>query len=352
MRQLITIAVLALLAIAPGVASAELTATEKAEVKKLHLATSAYEAAFGPLSRMTLTTNAATRPAIYAFWHRYGLAWRDFGEAACLLIGANPESNTEPEWAVLQALPRAQWVARAWQFIDEGIASIEDAREFLPALPAGTDRTAIDKQVGAVLAQLDTLNRTLAFANPAPRVAPQIIGPHGNYSSSTNQSCRALRAMSSAVDEFRQAYGLGALLSSYTGVFDAFVRRAPFAQSAMRAWLLNTALIPLTTAQCAMNPFHLVVDGMLMATASSTTPGPLGAPNFWRMMDMHKIAPVVSQPTAWLHFARGLDLWNDSWKYGNNSIAWALRFPAPATLAQLRMQGFPASDPFAPPLCP
>jgi hypothetical protein len=157
--------------------------------------------------------------------------------------------------------------------------------------------------------------------------------------------------MSSALDEMRQAYGLDAPLAGYDEVYEPWLRRSTAAQALMRAWLLNTALIPLSPAQCAMNPFHLVNHGMLSALSASSNPQPIGAAFFWRMVNVDKIAAIATRPQAWPHFARGLDLWTDAWKYGNNSVAWALRFPSDARLGELRLQGFPASDAFAAPLC-
>lgn len=78
----------------------------------------------------------------------------------------------------ISRLERPQALAEAWRLLDGVISSVTDARNRSSWVPKFNGAVG---DFNDALSLLNTVDRSLSYANPFPSSYPRIIGPHGHY---------------------------------------------------------------------------------------------------------------------------------------------------------------------------
>jgi hypothetical protein len=339
MKLSIVIALVATLLAVPGRANAEFTPDEARAIR--HLREAALDLSTGlrdylsPL--MNTATNDQTRPLLGAAMRDALIASREASIALGLLLNVVTEQHGSPPFAHLAALSRAERVAQAWWRCDRAIMYIEGARSGLAAA-ARLDRSnaayqdavrrAANVWFVSALADLQAVDRSLAYTNPNPRSFPQIVGPHGNFESAQWMLWRSQHYAHDAMDGIVVAY-LGPKLRSYVGSAEV-IRRLLLARDISVDAMILLAGVTWADQQVREGEFFRTLEVLQALTDDDELPKrwmeaitALGS--FW--------LPAMSADPVTTQYVRGaLIRIADAWKHADNA-AWQLMiFPDCAKL--------------------
>ncbi len=348
---------------------AELTLSEKAEVKELFLASIDTAEAIDDLTEGAQETTLQNRPAIgnASYWLLQGQ--RALDEAMGLLLWIDIDQNAP--WDI-STTPRADFLTGAWAKLDRARDVLSWA---LPELDAAANATTDPTRKADFLrakqeaqnaqAFINGFDRELGYLDPRPLDYPQVIGPHSDYDRQQAATFQGILFLSDSQSHFRAWHLSDPLWPNYIWYRRVGLRSLEAGRK-IRESLLRAAIIPTSEADCAMNPFHLVAFStlpMLSHESESGFDGVAGIPyhnnqllddSFAEMVD-RIIAVAQTSPStvpenrdAMVNAIRRWNLW---WRFTDGGMKVLMEFPDPSKLDGVGDTANPRG-PFGPPLCP
>lgn len=252
---------------------------EKVEVLKVVQAAQMLPSA---VKKISAAVGAATAPLSDGDHAKYSNAISRVGGAARLINLILQELLWSYEVIEHRTTGRPAALARAWDAIDGLVTSLQfgidnglkPVAEFQTAIPI----------VQKIMATLQSVDRTLAYAEPFPTSYPRIIGPHGDYDGAQAMMCVSSKYLDEA---------LTGILMLYRNNFATWpVAANPDVQNLLD---LSQAAQALYTRIMGMSAEVVLPDDEATINSDAAHGSGLRPNSFFRALFMHELAMTAEQ---------------------------------------------------------